>query len=204
MRRRLLRGILHFVTLISLCGAAGCGFVYPPPSVPDVVQKEVFEAGDPIALLTFEPGRDHGTIIGEVHGWPFPHIDTAEGISTGTFTYVGHFKVVSRSPNDGLPSGAEGTRTVYFHENPPQLDLGDAHAYGIGQEAAVDNISLSFSFKETHRLIAVRLISQQKSARRFAYRGKEVDPPSSRDSGESLEGEYSGDLGGYVLRNLNE
>jgi len=199
------RRLLHLVIFFLLgCVGVGCGFVYPPPAIPDVVQKEIFQAGDPIALLTFEPGRTGGTLIGEVHGWPFPHVEGAEGIPTGTFTYVGHFEVVSRSPEDSLPATAQGTRKVYFHENPPQLNLGDAHAYALGQEAAIDVISLSFTFKQTHQLIGVRLIAQQKSARPFAYRGKMIQPPPSRDSGEALEGEYSGDLGGYVLRPLNE
>jgi hypothetical protein len=200
---------LHLVILFFLAGAlgfadAGCGFVYPPPAIPDVVQKEVFQVGDPIALLTFEPGRTGGTIIGEVHGWPFPHVEGAEGISTGTFTYVGHFSVNSKSDEDAMPATAEGTRKVYFHEQPPQLNLADAHLYSIGQEAAVDDISMSFSFKQTHQLIGVRLIAQQKSARPFFYKGKRIDPPATRSGGESLEGEYSGDLGGYVLRSLNE
>jgi hypothetical protein len=207
MHRHLLRRRrpLHFVILLLFASTgAGCGVVYPPPAIPDVVQKEIFQAGDPIALLTFEPGRTSGTIIGEVHGWPFPHIDTAEGIATGTFTYVGHFKVTAQSNDNGLPATAQGTRQVYFHENPPQLNLGDAHAYALGQEAAIDLISLSFTFKEGHSLIGVRMIAQQKSARPFAYRGKSIAPPATRDSGEALEGEYSGELGGYVLHNLDE
>ncbi|HVN28703.1 MAG TPA: hypothetical protein VMT64_09475 [Candidatus Binataceae bacterium] len=182
----------------------GCGVVYPPPSVPDVVQKEIFQIGDPIALLTFEPGRNAGTIIGEVHGWPFPHLDTSEGISTGTFTYVGHFNVVSRTPEGALPEAAQGTRTVYFHEDPPQLNLGDSHAYALGQEAAIDAMSLSFGFKEGHRVIAVRMIAQQKSARVFAFKGKRIQPPATRDSAEEFEGEYSGEFGGYVLRSAGE
>jgi hypothetical protein len=200
-RRRLLQLVIFL--LLGRVGA-GCGFVYPPPAIPDVVQKEIFQAGDPIALLTFEPGRTGGAIIGEVHGWPFPHFEGAEGIATGTFTYVGHFNVTSKSTEDGLPTGAQGTRKVYFHEDPPQLSLGDAHVYALGQEVAIDAISLSFTFKETHQLIGVRLIAQQKSARPFAYKGKMIQPPPTRDSGETLEGEYSGDFGGYVLRPLNE
>jgi hypothetical protein len=184
--------------------AAGCGFVYPPPAIPDVVQKEIFQVGDPIAFLSFEPGRVGGNLFGELHGWPFPHVEGAEGISTGSFTYVGHFNVIAKSAEDAMPSGAEGTRKVYFHENPQQLNFDDAHAYGLGQEVALDAISLSFTFKENHRLIGVRMISQQKSARPFAYKGKSIEPPATRDSAEAFEGEYSGDLGGYVLHSLNE
>jgi len=205
MHRQLVRRSLPFSTVLLLAFlGSGCGFVYPTPAIPEAVQKKVFQVSDPIALLTFEPGRTAGTVIGEVHGWPLPHLEGGESISTSAFTYVGHFKVTAQSEEDAMPSTAQGTRTVYFHESPPQLSLGDAHVYGTGQEAAVDAISMSFAFKEGHQLVAVRLISQQKSARPFAYKGQRIEPPATRDTGEALEGDYSGELGGYVLRNINE
>lgn len=183
---------------------AGCGFVYPPPAIPDVVQKEIFHVGEPIELLTFEPGRTSGKIIGELHGWPFPHLEASEGISTGAFTYVGRFKVSATSDEDGMPAGAEGSRKVYFHETPPQLNFADPRMFATGQEAATDAISMSFTFHENHRTVAVRLISQQQSARPFAYKGKQIEPPAQRDTADALQGEYSPDFGGYVLRSINE
>lgn len=188
----------------SLALGSGCGFVYPPPAIPDVVQKEIFHTGEPIALLTFAPGRMSGRIIGELHGWPFPHLEASEGISTGTFTYVGQFNVISKSDDDGMPAGAEGTRKVYFHETPPQLTFADPRGYATGQEAAVDLMSLSFSFKDNHRVVGVRMISQQKSARPFTYKGRQIEPPKDRDTADALEGDYSADFGGYVLHSLNE
>jgi hypothetical protein len=203
LRYPLLFVVLSFVA--GALGAAGCfGFVYPPPAVPDVVQKEVFHVGGPIALLSFEPGRIGGNIIGELHGWPFPHLVAAEGISIGAFSYVGQFKVVSRSDEGGMPSAAQGTRTVYFQETSPELDFANPSSYAAGQQVAVDLISMSFSFQENHRLISVRLISQQKSARTFFYKGKAIEPPKERDSADELQGEYSADLGGYILQSLNE
>jgi hypothetical protein len=198
---------LLFVIFSLSAGAlavAGCfGFVYPPPATPDVVQKEVFHVGGPIALLSFEPGRVGGSLIGELHGWPFPHLVAGEGISIGAFSYVGQFKVVSRS-EDAMPSAAQGTRTVYFQETSPELDFSNPHSYAVGQEVAVDAISMSFSFQENHRVIGVRLISQQKSARPFFYKGKVIEPPKERDSADELQGEYSADFGGYILESLNE
>jgi hypothetical protein len=210
MHRHLLR--LHryrqFTIFLFLAAVlaldAGCGFVYPPPAIPDVVQKQIFHVGDPIALLSFEPGRMSGAIIGELHGWPFPHLEGSEGISTGTFTYVGRFQVIAKSDDDGMPAGAEGMRTVYFHADPPHLNFADPHGYALGQEAALDAISMSFSFKENHRIVLVRMISQQKSARPFAYKGRQIEPPKERDTTDALQGDYSADLGGYVLRSLNE
>jgi hypothetical protein len=63
---------------------------------------------------------------------------------------------------------------------------------------------MTFSFRENHRIIAVRMISQQKSAHPFSYKGKKIDPPKDRDTADTFEGDYSPDLGGYVLRSLNE
>ena len=189
---------------IAIGIASGCGFVYPPPTIPDVVQKEVFHMGDPVALISFEPGRMSGRIVGKLNAWPFPHLEASQGIPTGNFTYVGTFKVVAKSDDDSMPAGAEGTRKVYFHEEDPHLSFADLRAYGLGQEAASDEISMSFTFKENHRILAARVISHQISARPFAYKGNKIQPPSSRDTGDTLEGEYSPDFGGYLLSSLDE
>jgi hypothetical protein len=205
LRRLYLRPFTVSIVLIALGLGAGCGgFVYPPPSIPDAVQKEMFHVSDPIALLTFEPGRTTGHLIGELHEWPFPHLDTTEGIPTSNFTYVGQFTVTTKSDDDGMPSGAEGTRKVYFHEEMPQLNFTDAQPYASGEEVALDSISMTFAFKENHKIVGVRMVSQQKSARPFAYKGRNIDPPKDRDTADTLQGEYSPDLGGYILRSLNE
>src|SRR5262249_4772023 len=50
-----------------------------PPTSYRVTVHEVYGSNDPVAVMTF--GRDakgtptRGTIIGKVHGWPFPHLD---------------------------------------------------------------------------------------------------------------------------------
>jgi hypothetical protein len=192
----------RFFLVATLVFFAGCGgFVYPPPTIPEAVQKEMFHISDPIALLTFEPGRTSGHIIGELHQWPSP---ASEGVPTGNFTYVGQFTVTTKSDEDGMPSGAEGTRKVYFHEDMAKLNFTDARAYEAGQEVALDSISMTFSFRENHKIVGVRMISQQKSARAFNYKGKNIAPPKDRDTADTLQGEYSPDLGGYVLRSLNE
>ena len=103
-----------------------------------------------------------------------------------------------------MPSAAQGTRTVYFQETSPELDFAKPGSYALGQQVAVDLISMSFSFRENHRVIGVRMISQQKSARPFYYRGKVIEPPKERDSADELQGEYSADFGGYILQSLNE
>jgi hypothetical protein len=210
MHRHLLR--LHFQPpfanfiffLAATLLGAGCGFVYPPPSIPDAVKGQVFKVGEPVALLSFEPGRTGGKIIGELHGWPFPHAEENQKIPAGTFTYAGQFSVSAKSDDDGMPAGAEGTRKIYFHDDPPQLNFADPRGYATGQEVALDATSMTFSFRENHRIIAVRMLSHQKSANPFAYRGKSIDPPKDRDMADTLRGEYSPDLGGYILRSLDE
>jgi hypothetical protein len=193
-----------FIIIVPLLLSAGCGFVYPPPAIPDAVQKEVFHVGEPIALLSFDPGRTSGRIIGELHGWPFPHLEASEGIPTGTFTYVGKFNVISKSDEDGMPAGAQGMRTDYFHETPPQLSFAEPRIYATGQQAAIDALSLSFLFKENHLAVSVRMISQQKSAQAFTFKGKLIEPPKERDTSDELEGDYSADYEGYLLHSLNE
>jgi hypothetical protein len=188
--------------LLSLWGCGG-GFIYPPPTIPEAVQKEMFHVSDPIALLTFEPGRTSGHITGELHQWPLAHTE-AGPIPTTNFTYVGQFTVTTKSDEDGMPAGAEGTRKVYFHEEMPKLNLADAHAYESGQEVALDSISMTFSFRENHKIVGVRMISHQKSAQGFNYKGRKIDPPKDRDTADTLQGDYSPDLGGYVLHSLNE
>ncbi len=211
MRRHLLR--LHLrpqlailpIIVAALALSTGCGgFVYPPPTIPEAVQKEMFHVSDPIALLTFEPGRTSGRVIGELHGWPMPHLEGGEAIPADTFTYVGRFTVITKSDEDGMPAGAEGTRKIYVHEDPPRLNFADPRGYAMGQEIALDAISMSFSFRENHKIVGVRMISRQKSARAFVYRGSKIEPPKERDTADTLQGEYSADLGGYVLRSLNE
>jgi hypothetical protein len=188
----------------ALISVGGCGgFVYPPPTIPEAVQKEMFHVSDPIALLTFEPGRTSGHIAGELHQWPLAHTE-AGPIPSTNFTYVGQFTVTTKSDEDGMPAGAEGTRKVYFHEEMPKLNLADAQASQSGQEVALDSISMTFSFRENHKIVGVRMISHQKSARAFAYKGRKIDPPRDRDTADTLQGDYSPDLGGYVLHSLNE
>jgi hypothetical protein len=210
MHRHLLRlqlpppfTILLFV-VAALALSAGCGFVYPPPGIPEAVQKEMFHVGDPIALLSFEPGRMSGKILGELHGWPFPHLEGNEGTPTSNFTYVGQFNVTAKSDDDGMPAGAEGTRKIFFHGDAAQLNFADPRGYATGQEVALDSLSMTFSFRENHKIVAVRMISQQKSARAFVYKGRRIEPPKDRDTADTLQGDYSADLGGYVLRSLNE
>jgi hypothetical protein len=193
-----------FLLIGAIVVSAGCGFVYPPPALPDTIKKQVYNMGDPVALLTFAPGRTDGKIVGLLKGWPFPPLDPSLGTPNNNFTYVGEFKVVARSSDDSMPAGAQGLRQIYFHEDMPQLSFADTRTYGVGQEVAVDDISLSFSFKDNHRVVAVRLITQQKSALPFTYKGQKIRPPGKRDTSATLEGEYSAEYGGYVLSTLNE
>jgi hypothetical protein len=189
--------------VLAISMISGCGFVYPPPATPDVVKKQLFHAREAVAILTFAPGRTTGNLVGIIHGWPFPKVVASQGIPTGTFTYAGQFQVTARSASDGMPAVAAGTRKVYFHDQ-PNLPLTAYGSFAQGQLAATDTISMSFSFKEAHQIVAVRMDSHQTSAKAFTYQGRSIEPPSSRNNTELLEGEYSPDYGGYVLSNVAE
>jgi hypothetical protein len=190
--------------LAALALGAGCGFQWPPPSIPDAVKNEVLHIGPPVALLTFAPGRTGGAVVGELREWPLPHLDGSEGISAHNFTYVAQFKVIAKSDEDGMPSAAEGTRQIYFHEDAVQLSFADTGGYAKGQAVAQDAISMSFGFLENHKIVSVRMTSHQKSAQALVYKGKTINPPKERDTADSFQGEYSADFGGYILRSLNE
>jgi hypothetical protein len=191
------------VAVLSICMASGCGFVYPPPATPDIVKKQMFQAREAVAVLTFAPGRTSGKLAGIIHGWPFPEVVASRGIPTGTFTYVGEFQVTARSATDAMPAAAAGSRRVYFHEQ-ENVPLSSYRSFSLGQLAATDKISMTFTFREAHQIVAVRLDSRQASGKAFTYQGRTIAPPSSRNTSEVLEGEYSADYGGYVLSNVAE
>jgi hypothetical protein len=189
--------------VVAISMISGCGFVYPPPATPDVVKQHFFLAREPIAILTFAPGRTTGKLVGIMHGWPFPKVVASQGIPTGTFTYVGEFQVTARSASDAMPAVAAGTRRVFFHEQ-QNFPLSSYASFANGQLAATDRISISFSFREAHQIVAVRLDAHQIAGKAFDYQGRTIAPPPSRDTTDLLEGEYSADYGGYVLSSTTE
>jgi hypothetical protein len=189
--------------VLSIGVLAGCGFVYPPPATPDIVKKQIFQAREAVAVLTLAPGRTSGKLVGIIHGWPFPEVVASQGIPTGTFTYVGDFQVTARSAGDAMPAVAAGTRRVYFHEQ-ENVPLSSWRSFSLGQLAAIDNISMTFTFKEAHQIVAVRLDSHQVSGKNLSYQGRTIAPPRERNTSAVLEGEYSADYGGYVLSNVAE
>ncbi len=192
------------MVLAFLIGAvSGCGFQYPPPSVPDAVVKQILNVGDPVAVLSFAPGRATGKIVGTIQGWPFPQGAASQGIPSGVFTYVGDFKVTASSPTDAMPADAIGTRKVYFREV-ENVALSDSASFDQGQLVATDSLSISFAFKQAHQRVVVRLDARQVTATAFTYQQRIIQPPSHRDTSQLLDGPYSPDYGGYLLTDVGQ
>lgn len=187
--------------VVCVCVAAGCGFTYPPPAAPDIVNKEAFNPMAPVALIKM--AGDGGTIVGLVHGWPFPHVEPSEGMPGGLFTYVGKFKVTARSATDSHPVSAIGKRTDYFRES-TRVAFAQPLSFELGQKAAIDDISMTFSYMESGRKIAVRMSSRQVSANAFTYQGHTIQPPPERTDSELIAGDYADEYGGYLLYEIRQ
>ena len=181
---------------------SGCG-IYPPPAIPDVVSKQIYEAGHPVALVTFAPGMSSGKIMGIVRGWPFPKLERHEGIPGGTFTFVGDFKVTTRSPEDAMPNSAAGARKVYFRESEAPSSF-DADSLSRGQPVAIDALSMTFAFKSNPQAITVRINARQISAQRFTYQSETIAPPRERNTSELLGGQYNPEYNGFVLYTITD
>lgn len=187
--------------MACVCVAAGCGFTYPPPAAPDIVNKQTFNPIAPVALLKME--GDGGTIVGIVHGWPFPHLEEHEGIPGGLFTYVGKFKVTARSAADSRPVSANGQRTDYFRES-TRVSFAQPISFELGQKVAADAISMTFSYMKDGRTIAMRMNSRQVSANAFTYQGHTIQPPPERTGSELIGGAYADEYGGYLLYEVSQ
>ncbi len=190
-----------FAMMVCVCVVAGCGFTYPPPAAPDIVSKETFNPMAPVALLKMTGGG--GTIVGLVHGWPFPHLEPSEGMPGGLFTYVGKFKVTARSATDSRPVSASGQRVDYFRES-PRVSFAQPLSFELGQKVAVDAISMTFSYMKNGRTIAMRMSSRQVSANAFTYQGHTIQPPPERVDSELIAGDYADEYGGYLLYEITQ
>ena len=137
--------LVQFAVLVTIL-ITGCGeqpisestlpLEPPPPATYRVTVHEVYGSSDPVAVMTFERDASgnptRGSIVGKIHGWPFPHRDDGGDTGEGLFTYRTDF-TVSRSARNRLPEAADGTRTVYFHPNRLPMSLEPTAALASGQ-----------------------------------------------------------------------
>ena len=136
----------------------------------------MFHVGEPIALLTLRAGphqRSH-------HRRTARMALTASGGERGNSHHQLHLRrAVQGDRQDRMTMGCRparrARRKVYFHEEPPQAQFRrSARLFATGQEVALDSISMSFSLSgRITEIVGVRMISQQKSARRFALQRKQ-------------------------------
>lgn len=192
--------------LISGCGAQPIAESTlppePPPTTYRVTVHEVYGASDPIAVMTFERDASgnptHGSIVGKIHGWPFPHRDDGGDTGEGLFTYRTDF-TVTRSAKEQLPEAAEGTRTVYFHPNRLPMSLEQTGALASGQAIIRDSVKLLFSFESRDRA-EVATTANQIWTQQFSWQGVTILPPTEPPATQTATATYSPQYDGYVFR----
>ena len=174
----------------------------PPPTTYRVTVHEVYGSSDPIAVMTFERDASgnptRGSIVGKIHGWPFPHLDKGGDTGEGLFTYRTDF-TVSRSAKDRLPEGADGSRTVYFHPNRLPMSLEQTAALASGQPIIRDSVKLLFSFQSRDRA-EVATTASQIWTHTFSWQGVTIQPPSEPPATQTATATYSTQYDGYVFR----
>ena len=200
-----------FVFALLLPFGAGCG-ERPiaqgslPPSVPNTTYRvtvhRAYDATEPAALLTFE--RDHagnpthGTIVGKIHGWPFPYADLSGDSGEGLFSYRTDF-TVTRVAKDRRPAVAEGVRTVYFHPDRAPVSLNQPASLALGRPVIRDSVKLRFTF-ESQATVEIAETSKQIWMSGFDWNGLLVTPPGQPTRTKVLTASYSPRYDGYVLR----
>jgi hypothetical protein len=202
--------LLPFAVLaVVLTGGCGDQPIFEstlPPEIPPTTYRvtvhEVYGSNDPVAVMTFE--RDargnptHGSIVGKIHGWPFPHLDKAGDSGEGLFTYRTDF-TVSRSAQDRLPEAAQGTRTVYFHPQRLPMSLEQTAALTSGQPIIRDSVNLIFSFESRNRA-EVATTARQIWTEPFSWQGVTIIPPGEPPATQTATATYSPQYDGYVFR----
>jgi hypothetical protein len=174
----------------------------PPPATYRVTVHEVYGSSDPVAVMTFERDASgnptRGSIVGKIHGWPFPHRDDGGDTGEGLFTYRTDF-TVTRSARDQLPEAADGTRTVYFHPKRLPMSLEQTAALASGQPIIRDSVKLQFSFQSRDRA-EVASTANQIWTRSFSWQGVTIQPPGEPPATQTATATYSPQYDGYVFR----
>src|SRR6516165_1707985 len=144
-----------------------------------VTVHEIYGSSHPVAVMTFERDASgnptRGSIVGKIHGWPFPHRDDGGDTGEGLFTYRTDF-TVSRSARNRSPEAADGTRTVYFHPNRLPMSLEPTAALASGQPIIGDSVKLRFSFQSQDRA-EVASTANQIWTHSFSWQGVTIQPP---------------------------
>ena len=174
----------------------------PPPATYRVTVHEIYGSSDPVAVMTFERDASgnptRGSIVGKIHGWPFPHRDDGGDTGEGLFTYRTDF-TVSRSARDRMPEAADGTRTVYFHPNRLPMSLDQTAALASGQPIIRESVRLLFSFQSRDRA-EVASTANQIWTHSFSWQGVTIQPPGEPPATQTATATYSPQYDGYVFR----
>jgi hypothetical protein len=201
---------LFIIGLAALLGS-GCGEQLIaqgplPPSPPNttyrITVRKVYDANQPAALMTF--ARDasgtptQGTIVGKIHGWPFPYSDLSGDSGEGLFSYRTDF-IVTRATKEKQPAAAEGVRTVYFHPNRQPMSLDNLASFTPGRPIIRDAVRLSFSF-EPRGTVKIAETSRQIWMHGFDWNDLRVTPPGESMHSTVVTAGYSPRYDGYLLQ----
>jgi hypothetical protein len=177
-----------------------------PPSVPNTTYRvtvhEVYGANDPVALMTFDRDANgnpvRGSIVGKVHGWPFPHADANGDPGEGLFTYRTDFNV-ARSDKGKLPEAATGVRTIYFHADRTPISLQQPASLASGQAVIRDSVQIQFAFESPDR-VEITNTSNQTWAHPFVWQGTTITPPGQPPKTRTITASYSPRYNAYLIR----
>src|SRR5215469_206011 len=155
----LLQLTLLAAILITGCGEQPISESTLPPEAPPTTYRvtvhEVYGSNDPVAVMTFERDASgnptRGSIVGKIHGWPFPHRDDGGDTGEGLFTYRTDF-TFSRSARNRLPA-----------------------APASGQPIIRDSVKLLFSFQSRDRA-EVASTANQIWTHSFSWQGVTIQP----------------------------
>jgi hypothetical protein len=193
--------LLAAAMLLCLAGCVDTGtfgFASPGIAYPTEI-KRVFQADDPIALLTLSDGggRAHAQILGKIHGWPFPYEDPSGDFGEGLFSYRTELSMTGATGK--LPERANGVRRVYYHPG-DTASFQNGRSFAEGEPVISDSVDATFAFSADRNHVDVTMVSHQVATETFTYKGNQVIPPNRQDGSVRLSGDYSSEYGGYLLR----
>ncbi len=188
--------------LLSICGCDGAAGFFGPYYETRLTQ--VFEANEPVALLTFDSrdGADRrGEILGKVHGWPFPHSDPSGEFGEGLFSYRTDLVVKHTSTGaTDVRESATGMRSLYYHGAETAVSFDQPDGFSAGEAVIKDAVDIDLTFSPDRQRVDVTMLARQVDTTPFIYNGENVVPPNRQEETLTMSGYFSPNYGGYLLR----
>ncbi len=195
---------------LSGCGGATPGEWLARGDSYPIITEQMYPADETVALMKIAPGArvgDRGTILGIIHGWPFPHSDAQGDFGEGLFTYRTDFVVTSVAPTlsangsqIAMPMTAQGVRKIYFDPARTPVSFDSPASFTAGTPVIADAVTISFAFDQTASTVEITGQIRQASVREFSYKGESITPPEMPEESSAMSGYYSAALGGYAFK----